>query len=345
MADALDRIESQLQTATSFVTVFGTLTTTSPAHRLKELRQKFAHLAKMVHPDTVPKEYAGKAGEVFNELVTVKEAAEAAILEGTYDDQFVDTFILRSRSEAYECEEGPYKKGDFSFLYKAKNSRSEAVLIKIATRPPHNPWLENERAFARTNKDKYIPRFTDSFFVVDNGRRFHALAIPYLDGYVSLTDILHAHPKGLDPRDAAWICRRVMGQAVLARGLEVVHTAIVPDHVLVHIRSHDPLHIGWGHAIEIEDRTHLLIEKWKNLYPPEMLRKENVNEKADVFMAAQTMLLLFGKNKLPRGIERVLSRCTETSPSRRPKAHEALENLTKAIRNEWGKKYRNLKMP
>jgi hypothetical protein len=321
------------------------LTTVSPAHRLKELRQKFAHLAKMVHPDTVPKEYADKAGEVFNKLITTKEAAEAAILEGTYDDQFIDTFVLKSRKEAYECQEGPYKKGDFSFLYKTKNSRSEAVLVKIATKPPHNPWLEKERAFARANKDKYIPEVIDSFFVMDDRSRFQALVIPYLDGYVSLADILHAYPKGLDPRDAAWICRRVMGQAVLARGLGVVHTAIVPDHVLVHIRSHDPLHIGWGHAIKIKDRTHLLIEKWKNLYPPEMLDRKKVNQKADVFMAAQTILLLFGGNKLPKGMERVLSRCTETSPSKRPKAHEALKDLTKAIRSEWGKKYRNLKMP
>ena len=343
--DAINKIESQLQAATNFVMIFGPLSTTGPVGRLKELRQKFAYLAKMVHPDTVPKELEGRSSEVFKRLVSMREAAEVAICEGIYEEPFKKTFVLRSKHKTYQCDEDFYKKGDFSLLYKAIDSESKNVLIKISSKPTLNPWLEKERIFVRKNKDKYIPEIIDSFFITDNGRRHQVLVMPYIERYISVTDILKAYPDGLDPRDAAWICRRIIGQAVLANDLEVVHTAIVPDHILVNIGNHDPLHIGWGHSIEKGQRLSLIINKWKDNYPPEVFEKKRVDEKVDVFMAGQIMISLFGRNKHPESVRKVLLKCVDLSPLKRPGAMEAFGEFTRVIRVEWGKKFKKFKMP
>jgi len=342
---AIEKIESQLLTATNFVMIFGPLSTTSPVGRLKELRQKFAYLAKMVHPDAVPNDLEGRSSEVFKKLLSMREAAEVAICEGIYEEPFKKTFALRSKHETYQCDEDSYKKGDFSLLYKARNSKDENVLIKISSKPSYNPWLEKERIFVRKNKDKYIPGIIDSFFITDNGRRYQVLVMPYVEGYVSITDILNAYPDGLDPRDAAWIGRRIMGQVVLAKELEVVHTSIIPDHLLVNVHSHDPLHIGWGHSIKEGEKLSLIISKWKDNYPPEVFDKKRLDEKTDVFMAGQMMVSLFGKNKYPESVRKVLLKSIDLSPSKRPDAVKTLSEFTYVIRNEWGKKYRKFKMP
>lgn len=342
---AIEKIESQLVTATNFIMIFGPLTTTSPVGRLKELRQKFAYLAKMVHPDAVSKDLEDRSSEVFKRLVSMREAAEVAICEGIYEEPFRKTFTLRSKHETYQCDEDFHKKGDFSSLYRARNSKNENVLIKISSEPSYNPWLEKERIFVRKNKDKYIPGILDSFFINDNGRRYQVLVMSYIEGYVSVTDILSAYPNGLDPRDAAWICRRIMGQAVLAKELEIVHTSITPDHVLINVRSHDPLHIGWGHSVKEGEKLSLIINKWKDIYPPEVFEKKRLDEKTDVFMVGQMMISLFGKNKYPESVKKVLLKCVNLSPSKRPNAVKALSEFTHVIRNEWGKKYRKFKMP
>jgi len=343
--DTIERIESQLQTATDFVMVFGPLSTTTPLGRLKELRQKFAYLAKIVHPDTVPADLKDRSSEVFKRLVTLRDAAEKAICENIYEEPFRKTFTLRSKNNAYQCDENFYRKGDFSLLYRARSSDNKEVLIKISSKPTYNPWLEKERIFIKKNDDKYIPSIVDSFFITDNSKRYQALVMPYLERYVSVTEILEAYPSGLEPRDAAWICRRIIGQAVLASDLGVIHTAIVPDHILVNVDDHDPLHIGWGHSIRKGEKLSLIINKWKDIYPPEVFAKKRLDEKVDVYMAGQIMISLFNESGLPDSVRKVLLKFIDHSSSARPNAEGAFSEFTRIIRAEWGKKFKRFTMP
>ena len=342
--DAIEKIETQLQSATNFIMVFGPLTAAEPLAKLKELRQKFAYLAKIVHPDTVPEDLKGRSGEVFKRLVSLREEAEKAICKNIYEEPFRKTFTLRSKNNVYQCDENFYRKGDFSLLYRARSSDNKEVLIKISSKPTYNPWLEKERIFIKKNDDKYIPSIIDSFFITDNSKRYQALVMSYLERYVSVAEVLETYPNGLESRDAAWICRRVIGQAVLAKELGVVHTAIVPDHILVNIDDHDPLHIGWGHSIKRGEKLSLIINKWRNNYPPEVFEKKKLDEKTDVYMAGQIMISLFSKDELPETVRKVLSEFINLSPSVRPNVDDAFSKFTRVIRAEWGKKFKKFKM-
>lgn len=165
------------------------------------------------------------------------------------------------------------------------------------------------------------------------------------------------YKEGLPPEDAAWIWRRVLGQTLAANMLKSVHGAIVPDHVLVHPVTHEPLHIGWGHAIErpAERNAKLttIIDRFKDWYPPEVLRKEVPSHQTDLYMAGKTMVYLLGgdvaRNRfpshVPEPIVRIVGRCLETKVSKRPTDGRAVaDDFIKVVEKLWGRKYRPLRL-
>jgi hypothetical protein len=171
---------------------------------------------------------------------------------------------------------------------------------------------------------------------------------------VPLTDIIAAYPGGLDPRDAAWICRRVLAQTLAAAMAGVVHGALTPDHVLVHPLSHEPRHIGWAHALESGGRLARIVTRWRDWYPPEVFDKQTLDHRSDLYMAGKTMLRLFGgdpaRNTLPPSVPaelaRVVLRCVREARVERPRdGRPVLEAFTRVVRNLWGTVYRPLALP
>ena len=148
-------------------------------------------------------------------------------------------------------------------------------------------------------------------------------------------------------------------QMLAASMAGVVHGAITPDHVMVHPKTHEALHIGWAHAIDRvahpNARITHIIDRWKDWYPPEVFQKKPPDHTTDIYMAGKTILRLFGgdtkQNIFPEhaaspAIIRTVLRCVEDSPARRYQdGKQALDELTRAVRAYWGKTYRPLVMP
>ena len=180
----------------------------------------------------------------------------------------------------------------------------------------------------------------------------------YKPGFVSLTEIKQAYPRGLPPEDAAWIWRRVLGQTLAASMLKSVHGAIVPDHILVHPLTHEPLHIGWAHAIErpLERNAKLttIIDRFRDWYPPEVFAREVPSHQTDLYMAGKTMVYLLGgdvardrfPSHVPEPVVQIIQRCLETKVERRPQdGLTYMHEFSKVIEKLWGRKYRPLKLP
>jgi hypothetical protein len=55
----------------------------------------------------------------------------------------------------------------------------------------------------------------------------------------ALTALAAGFPDGLDPRDAAWMRRRLLACLGWAHRARLVHGAVFPEHVLIHPRT------GW----------------------------------------------------------------------------------------------------
>lgn len=366
-AAELQQVDKALREATTFQMIFGAPAgPQTPISIKRQIRFMYANLAGLVHPDKHPAE-AAHASDLFQKLTRARAAADAAAMIGAYHESFApgrfeseDTkpvAELRSARAIYQMVNTPFRSGDFSQLYRATSSVDGEVLLKVAASPPMASWLDREAGMLRRfqTDPRLIPMLTDlpelldTFLIAGPGStRYRVNAVRHQAGFVSATQILEAYPDGLDGPDAAWIGRRILTIPLAALNAGLAHGAITPDHVLVHPISHMPQHIGWAHAQEHEEGTRLrqIIERWRHLYPPEVFAKRRYGHRSDLYMAARVTMLLFRKGAIPRRVLAVLTRCTDSEMRRRYRdGWEALAEYTTAIRAEWGKEYRPLKMP
>src|SRR5262245_13445559 len=289
-ADAFETVAHSLRNAGSFVQLFGSLPAGDPDAVNAALRARFAYLARIVHPDQAPAAAKARAADVFAELQRLRRGAERAIADGAYDKPIPADLrsgaaeaetILQSPAARYRLDAAPFTIRDSSRRYRARTSdvAAQPVIVQIAAAPTDNPALEHEaRIVARFHgapaddplrrTARYVPPLLDSFLLPDaDGRRFRVNVMPSEDGFVALSDIIAAYPDGLDPRDAAWICRRVLAQTLAAAMAGVVHGALTPDHVLIHPLSHEPRHIGWAHELDGRSRIARHVTWWRHWDP------------------------------------------------------------------------------
>lgn len=377
MKTTIDIVVTRLQTASQFSEIFGTLPKGSAKPvQATYLKKQFHALARAVHPDRSPG-LEKEASNAFRLLESYRTAAEKAIEDGTYEQEFSPGEhdpsnskphtgnVLKSPKSLYILDPKILKYGDLTFVYKATNDKKEKVLIKVASSPEHNPMLEYEakilKRFDETKALKvrrYVPEILDSFVICDKTKRFRANVMAWRGGFYSLTELKDHFPKGLEQKHAAWIFRRVLGQAAAAPLVDAIHCSIVPDHVLVNPVSHDPFHIGWIHALDKKNPSHSrmtsIIDRWKDFYPPEVFDKKPASTQIDIYMAAKCMIWLIGGNvktnevpkDLPLPIKKILDRCVHSNPKNRPNsAQEVLEEFTTTIRKLWGRSYRELVIP
>lgn len=64
----------------------------------------------------------------------------------------------------------------------------------------------------------------------------------------TLADVVHLNPRGIDPRHAVWMWRRVLGTLTFVHDRNWVHTDLAPEHLLVHPQDHGIRMIGWAQA-------------------------------------------------------------------------------------------------
>ncbi len=385
-ADTLESVGRQLRVATSFISIFGTLPDGAISKQQSALRRQFRQLVLMVHPDHVEKHLAVEAADVFRQLTDIRHAAERAINVGTYGKPFTAGAFSNASSKGspkqsvseitsplhtYHLFSTPYKTGDFSVIYRAKviGGTGGEVLVKVSSQPSFNGWLASEAKILSRFRDagasdplskiaQFVPKLVESFFMNGpNGTRYAVNVLAYVDGLVSVADIMRAYPKGVDPEHAGWIFRRIIAQTIAADMAGVVHSAITPDHVLVDPIKREPLHIGWAHAIEDPTHSHLrvmhVIDRWKDFYPKEVLRKEEPDRRTDLFMAGKMMIALLGGNTatntipsaVPSSVSAVVLRTVKDSRGERfQTGQELLDEFTRVIRKEWGRGYRPLPM-
>lgn len=373
---ALESVRARFISAQSYKDVFGDAPTGNEDAQVAYLKQQFRYLAKVLHPDGQEPKYRKEAEQLFAELNRLHSNAVTALKEGRYSKPFgkgfsaIDdggTFDLTSSLATYRLSKTAFAKGDFSVLYRGVRvtGSSEQVIAKVARAPATNAWLENEAKILMKFRDaksgdplsgitRFVPNLADAFLVEGAGnKRYRVLITKAVDNLVSVADIIAVYPKGLDPRDASWIYRRIIAQTLAASMVGVVHGAIVPDHILVGPITHNPLHIGWAHALSSGHITHI-IPKYKDYYPREVFDRRSPDHTTDLYMASKTMIHLLGgdvkRNALPSTVPKrvgeVILRSVASSPASRPQdGKQLLDDFTRVIKEEWGRTYRALTMP
>lgn len=263
-----------------------------------EAQATYRRLARVVHPDAKN----GPEDEASAAFVKLGELWERAQLKAGV----IDTFTLTTKRRTYSVT-GTVAQGDIATLYGMTYPDVFGVehgIIKMPRDPRNNDLIQAEakslKALVTTDPEwwPYFPRLIESFRHKDTStnvmRRVNALTD--VEGLVSLADVRAAYPDGLNPRDLAWMWRRLFVVLGLAQQVGVVHGAVTPDHILIQPDQHGLVLVDWCYSVETGAKVPAISPYWRDLYAPEILAKEPVDASTDLFMASKTMLWMLGPN-------------------------------------------------
>ena len=174
-----------------------------------------------------------------------------------------------------------------------------------------------------------------------------------LDGFYTLEEV-HARYPVLEPRDMAWMFRRLLVVLGFTMRADMVHGAVVPSHVLIHPEKHGLVLVDWCYATGAGQDLEMRSEAYQDWYPPEGKTGTIVGPEMDVYMAAGCMLWLLGgqpdgsglPTSVPREYRAFFNVCTKPiAADRPPDAWDVKEHFDGLIEHLYGaRKFRPFSM-
>jgi hypothetical protein len=257
---------------------------------------------------------------------------------------------------------GRIAEGDLAVLYEARTGEGDAVVFKVPRDPGDNDLMRREAvalaqlaAEGEPRFQPYVPRLMESFRYRDaaTGRARQVNVIRRLAGFHSLAEVRAAYPDGLDPRDVAWMWRRLLVALGFAHRATVVHGAVLPEHVLIHPEEHGLVLVDWCYSVPgchlRVDPSRLvpaMIERYADWYPPEVPARLPASPATDIHMATLCMAYLL-PDEMPRPLRMFIRGCV--LPGRRARPHDAwdlLGELDEILEHLYGpRRFRPFRLP
>jgi hypothetical protein len=293
-------------------TTFGDLATDGDA------LTAYRRLLRIVHPDVAPAPRRAAATEA------------AAKLSALYDRKNT----LTTRRGTYRVGDR-IARGDLADL----TALDDDLVLKLPRRPADNDLVRAEVAALTTLHGTgdprfraYAPRLVEAFLHQDTaGIRREAVVLERLTGFLPLTGMEHR----LDPRDAAWIWRRLLTGLGWAHRAGVVHGAVLPEHVLIHPERHGVVLVDWCYSVAPGQPVPAVVSRYRAAYPPEVLAKRAATAATDIHMATGMALRLIADPPAP--IERFAAGCRYDAPRMRPQdAWQLLAELDELLEKLYG---------
>ncbi|MEV4256834.1 molecular chaperone DnaJ [Spirillospora sp. NPDC049652] len=343
-----------------------------------EAARLYRRLARLVHPDATP-DGSSRHFARLSELWHDYNAARMPVMEvGAHRFRLGETLASGDVAELYAAEhwtaatsansgraanargrrapDGRGRGAPDGREAGAADGRGRRVVVKMPRHPADNDLMSREEEALRTLRrdgDRkfraYAPELVTAFRHRDPGtgetRRVNVLAP--LDGFVTFAEIGAAHPDGLDPRDAAWMWRRLLVALGFAHQAGVVHGAVLPEHVLVHPGEHGLVLADWCYSVTRPGgRVPAMVGRHADLYAPEIPAREPAVPATDVFMASRCVARLMGR-RAPAAMRRFVAGCVLPAPHRRPRdAWRLLAELDELLDRLYGPRtFRPFTMP
>ncbi|MBL7254315.1 molecular chaperone DnaJ [Paractinoplanes lichenicola] len=272
------------------------------ARSFAELGDSYRELAKAVHPDAVSQAETAAATRAFATLSRLYRERNRRVIEGDIADLVADG----------------------------------GTLTKIPRSPADSDLMEAEARALTTLRDKgdpkyryYAPRLRDSYLHEDRERKRRRVnAIERLDGFVPLSEV----NRRIDPRDAAWVWRRLLVGLGWAHRAGVIHGAVLEEHVLIHPEKHGLALVDWCYS---GPRAKAIVARRRDAYAPEVLTTKTVTPATDIYMATGLMTRI--AQDLPRPLKRFADGCLYDAPRMRPQdAWRLLHELDETLHNLYG---------
>jgi serine/threonine protein kinase len=311
MNPELTLIANRLTQATRPEEVFGKIAG-SESEFEAALKQSYRALVKAVHPDR----YLGLdekllAEKLFNLLNEWLEKAEAQIKAGLYGqpaDVRQAKIALRTKKREYIVETG-FTPVDLYNQYNcqyAEDGQTRQAVLKIARQPDYNDLAQNEARILRSLQTgqeaeryaPYLPNLLEAFIYDDGAEARQALVMEKYTGWYALLEVQNRYPVGIDPKDMAWIWRRLLVAIGFAHANRIIHGAVLPKNVWIEPEQHGLMLVNWfaavvepensGETIPVIDPTYAA---W---YPEEVFKQALPVKGLDIVLAARCMVALLG---------------------------------------------------
>ncbi|MEN0138764.1 MAG: hypothetical protein AAGC80_26660 [Rhodococcus sp. (in: high G+C Gram-positive bacteria)] len=335
--------------ATAPSDLFGPLSADPTA--LRAARRRFHRLSVLIHPDRVDAAHTAHAAAAFTRASDLYRrwqhdattATTAIVLDGSRG-----RYRLRTR----------HARGSIADLHHATDAGGADVVVKIPRSPASNALIDSERAAlteiaasAEGENDwvrAYFPQLIDHLIHTDpatGSRRQVSVLDSLTTGFVTLAEVRAAHPGGLDPRDWAWMHRRLLRALAAAHRAGWVHTAVTTDNVLIHPERHGVVLAGWSFATRPGTVPLATITSRRDHYPPESLTGSTATTAWDVFMAHRLMLTMVA-DSAPARLRTFARGCMQPQPSLRPDAVDLLDEFDDLLDTLYGRRrFRPFTMP
>jgi hypothetical protein len=290
----------------------------------REPGRSYRRLARLTHPDACPGDH--RAAAAFAKLATLWQRQQGG---------------ARALIAA----------GDIANLY-----RTRYGVLKLARDPADNDLMAREAAaltqlHARgdTRYLAYVPQLIEAQRQQDPGSGIQRRAnlTGWLDGFCSLAEISAAFPGGIDPRDAAWMWRRLLVAVGAAHRAGVIHGAILPEHVMIHPAEHGLTLVDWCYSVTgPAEPLPAIVQRYRDWYPPDALARQAALPGLDIYLATRCITHLTG-SPIPGRLAAFAAGCTLANPRRRPQdAWRLLAELDELLERLYGpRKFRPFAMP
>ncbi len=314
MNPELELIAKQLNQAGTLEEVFGEITGADP---LLTIKKRYHDLVKMVHPDLFTQETDKKLAHfAFGQLSAWFKAAEEKIQLGAYAPTKGGhpQVILQTSQGVYRIDDEPIQ-GEVFNSYPCsfeKYGHIRRAMLKITRKPQNNDLLQNEIAILRTLLNSpdakkfsaYLPGLLDAFVYQDKSGEHQAAVLNHHRGWYSLEDIRHAYPSGINPKDMAWMFRRLLVALGFAHRNGVVHNAVLPSNVWILPEYHGLMLTNWTQATceSLDGGINALSidPAYRNWYPSEVLNGAPPSAQTDIRLSVKCMLFLLGGDPVHR---------------------------------------------
>jgi hypothetical protein len=354
-------INAQLAQAKTPEDVFGDLKG-NRAEQAAALKQVYHHLARVTHPDVFSAaEDQPIAQLTFTRLSQWFAFAEEKINQGEYGKKpgSVDHTAAYLRSSKHEyvvagssTEQEIYQSYPCSYQ---QGSQTIQAVLKIVRHPQDNDLAQNEAAVLQTLTSgtaadrylPYLPHLEDSFIYSESGVERFANVFAETSGWFSLEQVRQAYPAGIDPKDMAWMWRRLLVALGFAHLNEILHGAVLPVNVLIHPAQHGLMLVNWAYAVRAPQTIQVVTAGYEAWYPLEVIRSEQPLPATDIDLAAKCMIYLLGGSPtrrtfpptVPGPIQGFLKGCTLPGKNARPQdAWALMEEFDELLEKLYGER-------
>lgn len=360
MNQELELIAHRLTQATTPEEAFGELKAADD-EMLALLQKNYRAIAKIAHPDMYRNEQEqALAQKTFTLLSQWFQRAKEKIIRGEYGKRVDELICLRTRTREYWVQathtEQPFF-NTYSCSFMEKGALHPAIL-KIVRDPRDNYLLEHEatalQIFSHHPDSRkfapYIPTLLDAFLYEDEHVDRQAIILEMSGGWHSLEEVHNAYPDGIEPKDMAWMWRRLLVVLGFSHLNNVVHGTVLPNSIWIRPQEHGLLLMNWHCAVFDSFMTGQYLEtvdrKYQSWYPAEILNQETPLFGTDIQMSAECMIWLLGgdprkkvlPDSVPTPLKTFLKGCILPGTRAPQNAWALKEEFDELIGRLWGER-------